>query len=382
MPGKELTLVIDKEQAGIRAALLQNDQVVSFYFQSPANDIGAGELYLGRVSSSRISQAGWFISLGHGKSGFLPHHKSLAHNDLKTGDLRIVQIEKEARNGKVPELTEQIQIIGSGIIYLPFSGYTAVSHKISEDLRNSFRKRVSKWVQPPEGAIVRTLGGQMTVRQLFDEWNKLKRRWQCFEEKARKMREPGLIDRQLTFIGSILNENPAAESWTIYLNTPIERDGLPESVKWVYESAENLFALHDLDKVYHQAMNASVALPSGASLVIDYTEALTAIDVNSGSAALQKDWETQALEMNCQAASEIARQLRLREIGGMIIIDFLHLNDNQDKEQVLRQLEEAVKNDPSVVKLFGYTKLGLVEMTRKKRRYGLRDRVIESRKKR
>lgn len=375
MRKENYTIVVDKEEEGVRAALLRNGIVLSFYFQSSLRDVRAGDVYLGKVSGSRISQVGWFMDLGNGKSGFLPSNKTRSGKNPKPGEFRIVQVEKEERDGKTSGLTEQVQIIGSGIIYLPLGGYTAVSHKIRER-RGPYRQLISGWCISPEGAIVRTMGARMTASQLKDEFEGLKAQWMKMKSDGGQMSGPGLIRRQLSFIAWILNENHFPSSCTVYTNMPIEKTGLPDQTFIVHQSEEDLFAYHDLDGIFEASSCASVPLMSGASLVIDYAEALTAIDVNSGSMIFRQGWEDTALKINNMAAREIARQLRLREIGGMIVIDFLHLNDDLSRTKVLAYLEDAVKDDPATVKIFGYTRLGLVELTRKRRRYGLKDRVM------
>ncbi|RYM06843.1 ribonuclease [Sporolactobacillus sp. THM7-7] len=377
---EHLTIVMDRENDGFRAALLRGDDVIAFYFQPAPEEARAGDLYLGKVSGSRIAEVGWFLDLGDGKNGFLPRQKTLA-SSLEDGDCRVVQVEKEAREGKTAELTEHVQIIGRGVIYLPLSGYTAVSHRMNGDSREKWRKRVSEWCRPPEGAIVRTAAAQMPVSLISHEFHALKKRWLHLSAQAAGMGRPGLIDRQLTFVAEILNENHFPSFYTLITNLPFETNKLPAGVRLVHVSARNLFEEYRLNGTYSEAMKRRIVLPSGISLVFDYAEALTVIDVNSGSMSFQGDREAAACRMNCLAADEIGRQIRLREIGGMVVIDFIHLKSEKDKKAVVDRLRESVRNDPATVKIFGYTKLGLVELTRKRRRHGLRDRVVERRKK-
>ncbi|MDD9147689.1 MULTISPECIES: ribonuclease E/G [unclassified Sporolactobacillus] len=377
MREESYTIVVDKEEKGVRAAFLKNNDVLSFYFRPFSRQVGAGDICLGKVTGDRLRQVGWFMDLGHGRSGFLPANKIVSRRQPEPGEFRIVQIEKEESAGKTAGLTEQIQIIGKGIIYLPFGRYIAVSHKISEH-RDLFRERASEWCVSPEGAIVRTMGARMDVGRLHNEFQKLKARWRKISEDGGRMNRPGLIRRQLSFIAWILNENHFPASCTVYTNLLLDDTGLPDHVSVNYQpDGNNLFARHNLNGVFEASLRPLVPLHGGASLIIDYTEALTAIDVNSGSAPFRQGWKATALDINRSAAREIARQLRLREIGGMIVVDFLHLNDSSSREKVLEYLKAAVRDDPATVKIFGYTKLGLVELTRKRRRYGLMDRVIE-----
>lgn len=373
----KLSVVVDKEKSGLRAAVLNGGVVQSFYFSS--ENICAGDFYLGKVRKSHLGEMGWFLDLGCGKRGFLPHDKTLSEAPVP-GDLRLVQIEKEERDGKSAQLTEKVQVVSRGVIYLPSGSYVAVSHQIEEPEREVLRKRAMDWCIAPEGAIIRTFAARMNTEQIAAEFENGRFQWERIKKEAESMDHPGVIFRPFSFIESILNENHNPSGCTIYSNINLGEAFLSGGVEIVYQYQADLFALHELNGAYTSAMQPDVLLPGGAALVIDYAEALTAIDVNSGSAPTGTNWNETALEINLHAAREIARQLRLREIGGMIVIDFLRLSDPLYEQEVLNALMDAVSDDPATIKLFGYTKMGLVELTRKRRRAGLKDRVLARRK--
>lgn len=376
MTGHDWTIVIDRTDEGTRAALLRDREVLSFYFRPTGKHMVSGDLYLGKVRDTRLRQIGWFLDFGEDGSGFLPRQKSLTSTEPDEGAHRIVQIEKEARVGKAAEATEYVQMIGRHIIYLPFGNYTAVSRKIKDETRDALRQLAADWCIPPEGAIVRTSAVSRTSAQLLEEFTALRARWRRICTLAARC-APGLIDRPFSFVGQIINEYPVPPSYTVITNEPDNEENLPSGARVIRKSENDLFSLYKLDESYREALRPLVVLPSGASLVIDYTEALTAIDVNSGPSAFIHDREATARRINEEAADEIGRQLRLREIGGIIVIDFLDLSDERDQRAILARLRSAVADDPATVTIFGYTPLGLVEMTRKRRRYGLRDRALD-----
>ncbi|MFT8318297.1 MAG: ribonuclease E/G [Sporolactobacillus sp.] len=370
----QFSLIIDcKKEETVRAALLQNGEVLSFYLLPAADDLRLGDLYLAEVSNERLKSVGWFLKLGGGLVGFLPRNKALDSRKMSPGTRHLVQIEKEAYGHKKAQLTEYIQISGRGLIYLPRSNYVAVSREIDQSRREFFKKKLAAWCSASEGVIVRTQAQTLDAKSLQDELQNQRAHWQRLLHEAGDKDVPRFIERPLSFIASILNENHCPASCTIRSNGPLDLEDLPREASASMASDSDLFEQEGIEPLYQSALHSVVPLPIGGSLVINYAEALTAIDVNSGSLRFEADWEEQALRINAAAARMAARQLRLREIGGMVVIDFLRLNLAQDRDKVLQILRECLMKDTATVKLFGYSAMGLVELTRKKRRYGLQD---------
>ncbi|MCO7127953.1 ribonuclease E/G [Sporolactobacillus shoreicorticis] len=378
MSEKTVTVVLEKENNGIRAAFLENGIVVSFYFQSNANDVRVGDLFIGRVLNNRFSQVGWFIDLGDGQSGFLPHHKQRPDHTVKPGDRILIQVDKEERDGKVPELTEQVQIKGKRLIFLPFSPYVAVSRRLPEYLRERLKNIVSDWCATGEGAIIRTQASEQNVAAIQKEFNSLKEKARVILRAAEHVSSEKRILRQYSFAAALLNENHFPPKSTVIANFLIDQDELPPNTTFMYKEHQDLFRYFNLESAYKAALRPYVPFESGASLMIEYTEALTAIDVNSGSMAIRSNWEETALHINLAAAKEIARQLRLRQIGGMVVVDFLRMEKDENRQQLLHKLECLTKNDPNAVHVFGFTRLGLVELVRKRQRCGVCDRFMKT----
>lgn len=378
---EKVTLVMEREADGVRAALMENQKVVSFYFESDSRDIRVGDLYLGKVLGNRLSQVGWFMDLGNGRSGFLPSHKYVSDCAPQAGELRLVQVDKEARDHKEAELTEHVQITGKSIIFLPKSAYVAVSKRIAEGRGERLKTKVSGWCSAGEGAIIRTYAEDQDVDALYEEFSRLKKIWNSIRQQAECETSPKRILRPFSFISAILNENHFPSTCSIVANFDLNEDELPEHTDIRIKNNENPFIALHLEPIYQAALHPFVPLESGASLAIEYTETLTAIDVNSGSMLFQNNCEATAYKINCIAAREIARQLRLRQIGGMIVIDFLRMEEESDRNRLLLELENSTKTDPSAVHVYGYSHLGLLEITRKRQRYGLRDRAVDRLKK-
>lgn len=377
MSGENVSIVIDKEKTGgIRAAFLEDGFVRSFYFLDSSSEPRTGDILFGKVKNSRVRGMGWFLDLGGGMSGFLPRGKLISKTDPEKDEYRIVQVEKEATADKPAGLTEQIQLAGEGMIYLPSGNYIAVSRRIAAERRRYLEKLAASWRCPPEGVIMRTRAQRTDPERLAEEFIGLRNEWQAIAGSVRQMKRPDLVRRRFSLAASIINENHGPFSCTIYSNVPLDSNGLPSSAKIIYETEDNLFAGHCLEVAYRDAQRRCVPLGSGASLIIDYTAALTAVDVNSGSRSVKTNWETVALSTNLEAAEEIARQIRLRGIGGMIVIDFLRMNRSEDRVRILDRLKRAVARDPATIKILGYSRMGLVELTRKRKHKGLRERQM------
>jgi ribonuclease G len=378
MSDEHVTLVLEKETGGIRAALLENERVISFYFQADSSEVRIGDIFLGRVSENRLSQVGWFIDLGNGRNGFLPNHKSRADRALQIGEQVIVQVDKEERDGKAAELTGQIQMKGKGLIYLPLNSFVTASRRIPGEHRDRLKNKLAEWCAAGEGAIIRTQAEKRDLDELYLELCQLREKWQSVIKTAKDAASPALIFRQFSFASALLNENHFPTSCVVEANFPINEEQLPDGVRLLYQPGMQLFLKKNIEHDYKAALQSSVPLKSGGSLKIDYTETLTTIDVNSGSMIFQGDREAIVFQINAVAAKEIAKQLRLRQIGGMIVVDFLRMEDEKNRHRLLQQLERDTKSDPNAVHVYGFTRLGLVELTRKRQRGGLRDRVVRT----
>ncbi|MCL1630507.1 ribonuclease E/G [Sporolactobacillus sp. CPB3-1] len=367
----QTTLVLEQEADGIRAAFLENGTVVSFYFQPNSDDARVGDIYIGRVLKNRFEQIGCFIDLGGGRSGFLPHSKC-GNRPPVAGERLLVQVTKERREAKVPELTDQVQIKGRLLIYLPLNHYVTVSRRISSDQCERLKKTVMEWCTSGDGAIVRTQAEGCSYNSLHEEFDVLRKKWLSILSHSDNHQGKTRIFRQFSFAMALLNENRFPSNCTVIANFPVRKEDLPPNTEFIYQPEEELFLKRKIEMEYKNALKPFVPITDGASLMIEYTDALTAIDVNSGSAAFARDREHTALEINCHAAREIAKQLRLRQIGGLIVIDFLRMEKEQSRTRLLQELKRAVSPDPCSVRVYGFTRIGLVELTRTRVRSGLR----------
>ncbi|WEG14057.1 ribonuclease E/G [Pullulanibacillus sp. KACC 23026] len=363
-------LVLDTKGDRKRAAILNNQVVVAFFEwegSNPQND----EIYLTKVERLMPSLDGVFVSLSPDTKGFLSRHEwpeteAALFKNLKRGMLLLLQVKREAAGMKQTFMTRNIQIKGRSLIYLPFGHYVAASHRLKESDRDRLRNHPPFSLKGTEGVIFRSIAGEKTDEELFCEWEALRTKWRSVIEEASQKQSPvRLVDGDCLSaqLSLKLPSQWDCEWWTNeesdfrYLSAQGERVHL--------ETAKPLFQSFSLEKEWEAAKREKVYLKSGVSIVIQQTEALTAIDVNSGSYKGKSTKEETAFWCNLEAVSEIARQLALRQIGGIIMIDLIKMEQESHREEVLNRFKEALKEDIVTTHVSGYTSLGLIEMTRK-----------------
>ncbi|MFT8363479.1 MAG: ribonuclease E/G [Sporolactobacillus sp.] len=374
MCAQKWQLMLDAKRHQLRrAALLRDGEVLQFFVQSADSLFEIGDLFYAQVTEERLSAAGWFLDLGNGSSGFLPQAQAKSPETVTKGSLHLVQVTRLPGNGKCVQVTEHLQIVGRAMVYLPSMHRLAVSHALNGSVQTDLRRLAAVWCADNEGIIIRTQAGTMNEQQLHKEWLLLRAKWQELFQRMQTMQRPGLLNRSLSFASTILNDHHWPESCTIHCGYPLEAADWLAGYEVIREESGAVFEQYGLESSYQQATNRRILLKSGASLVIDNGETLTAIDVNSGAQHLQGDWDKHAIQTNCEAAGEIAKQIRQRGIGGMIVIDFLRLKDTADQLEVAQCLARELASRLLTVDCFGFTAMGLFELSRKRQHYSLHD---------
>src|SRR5437762_7067685 len=306
-------------------------------------------------------------------------------DELKRGEARIVQIIKEPIGTKGPRVTAQISLAGRFLVYMPFASKVGVSRKIeNREQRAKLREMVSKLVPKDPGAggwIIRTVAEDLTeqsckreIEHLYGSWTKIKR-------KSGSVRAPALLQRETSLtrgitrdlfsdkVDSLLVDSKVLHTEVVQYLKQIDPD-LLDRVK-LYQAETALFDEYDIEAEIRSLFKPRVELPTGGYLIIQPTEALTSIDVNTGRYTGKKDPESTILKTNVEAAREVARQLRLRDIGGIIVVDFIDMETRSNRDKVLQELRAHLGRDRSRTKAFAVSELGLIEMTRQRVRPSL-----------
>ncbi|MGO9107862.1 MAG: Rne/Rng family ribonuclease [Thermoguttaceae bacterium] len=312
------------------------------------------------------------------RTGGRPRFKPPIQEILRRGDEILVQVIKEGIGTKGPTLSTYISIPGRYLVLMPALGRIGVSRKIEdEDVRRRLRDIMLE-LNPPKGVgfIVRTAGADRSKRELSRDLAYLLRLWKVIVRRIKKMPAPVDIYQESDMIIRTIRDIFTAEVDTIYIDEKAAYERAREFLQLVmpryvnrlqlYEGKEPLFFKHRLDHEIAKIHARTVPLKSGGSIVIDQTEALVAIDVNSGNFRAEGDAEETAYQMNIHAAKEIARQLRLRDLGGVIVNDFIDMRKEKHRRAVERGLRDAMKRDRARTKILRTSPFGLIEMTRQR----------------
>lgn len=321
------------------------------------------------------------------RPGVRPRVKPPIQDILRRGDEVLVQVIKEGIGTKGPTLSTYISIPGRYLVLMPALGRVGVSRKIEDDDVRRKLRDIMLELNPPKGLgfIVRTAGSDRTKKELSRDLAYLLRLWKVIVRRVRKLPAPVSIYEESDMIIRTIRDIFTAEVDTIYIDEKNSHDRAKEFLQMVmpryvhrlqlYEGREPLFHRYGLDDEIAKIHCRSVPLPSGGSIVIDQTEALVAIDVNSGNFRTDDSAEETAYQVNLAAAREIARQLRLRDLGGVIVNDFIDMRKERHRRGVERALRDAVRRDRARTKILRTSPFGLIEMTRQRIRPSLRRSV-------
>nr|WP_275581941.1 Rne/Rng family ribonuclease [Brevibacillus fulvus] len=383
-----------------RAAVLEEERLAEFYMETGESQEKMGNIYLGRVVDVLPSMQAAFIDIGQEKNAFLYIDDALPHNWqegkrdkpkpnirelVHSGQQLLVQVNKEATGTKAPRVTTQLGIPGRTIVYMPNSDQqVSVSRKIkSERERQRLQQTTAALLQASEGAIVRTLAEGLDAEQIAHEWMYLRAAWQEALEKSRNNKIPALVYQDTDLLNRIIRDLFADDVSELWID---QHEAYKQAKKMVaalyphlqnrvrfYQGRQSLFDHYQVEAEIDKALRRQVWLKSGGYLIIDFTEAMTVIDVNTGkyTGKSAQQLEETVTKTNLEAAKEIARQLRLRDIGGIIIIDFIDMKQPSNRERVLQTLQAEMEKDRTTSYVVGMTQLGLVEMTRKKSRQSI-----------
>lgn len=389
----EKRILVDVNPYRTRVLLLENGIPVEFYIERRAKAGLVGNIYKGKVQNVLPGMFAAFVNINEEKNAFLyagdikPDSSmldgeqieskltpSMICNIIRTGQDIMVQIVKEPMGTKGARASTQISIPGRTVVFLPTVDFIGISKRISsESERKRLKQIVSDILPEGTGVIVRTAAEgldeeiiRQDLRSLIEEWRQINRRFADGRSPCLIHKEDSLIFRTMRdlFTGNVIklivNDKQHYELIRSLVD-PSQRSKIE-----YYDGEEDMFSRYGVEQEIDAALSRRVWLKSGAYIVIDQTEALTSIDVNTGKYVGNVSLNRTIVETNKEAAFEIARQLRLRDIGGIVIIDFIDMEDEHDKNEVISTLSEALRCDSTKSVVLGMTQLGLVEVTRKK----------------
>ncbi|MEY4230130.1 MAG: hypothetical protein RLZZ362_979, partial [Actinomycetota bacterium] len=383
-----------------QVAVLEGRNLIEHYVSRPADDVTQihGNIYLGKVQNVLPGMEAAFVDIATPKNAVLYRGDVQYDSEdieekssnlrieqmLRAKQLIICQVTKNPIGAKGARLTQEVSLPGRFVVLIPNSKTYGISKRLPDDVRKRLRNILDR-VKPAEhGLIVRTAAENATEHELRADMTRLLDQWNAIEAKAKKANGPTLLYREPELAVRVIREEFNAE----YRGVVIDDQRLYDDVK-DYVTAFNpeladrielhdadvdglpLFERHHIHEQLHKALDRKVWLPSGGSLIIEHTEALTVIDVNTGKNVGTTNLEETVFRNNLEAADEVAKQLRLRDIGGIVVIDFIDMEIRDNRRKVVEAFRNALARDKTRTQVFDISELGLVEMTRKRIGEGL-----------
>lgn len=340
-----------------------------------------GAIYVGRVVSVVSATQSAFVDIGTGKNAIL--HVEKDDRTVRPGALLTVQIQREPPSpDKGPRVTREIQLPGRLCVLLSGKSSVGISQKVTDEAQRARLNAAAKAACPQGmGIIVRTQAQEATDEALAAEMDELVEQWRSISVKAQGMMRPGCVQESADAMDTLLRDLLTPDVTRVVCDDETIAQCMAQAVPQIADKVEHyagrmpVLDAMQLETRLQKALTRKVLLKSGASVVIDHCEAMTVIDVNSGKSVTHGDAEQTALCVNLEAAREIARQLRLRDIGGIIVVDFIDMASEAHRETLLEAFRTAVSRDRSHVYIGGLSALGLCEMTRSTLRQELRESV-------
>jgi ribonuclease G len=425
-------ILISATQQESWVALMEEGRLVELMLDRADQGRLVGDLYLGKVEAVLPGIQAAFVDIGTEKAGFL-HASDLVEDEddddddepeggngsggvngngkesggggggrggrgrrakssyppiqdqLKKGDTLIVQVTKEPISTKGPRLTAQVSLPGRFLVYMPFSTHIGVSRKIDQrDERARLRTMAREVVPAGEaGVIIRTVGEELTREKFEGEFNRLHSAWKKIKRRADSSKAPAKIHGEARLISGVIRDLFSDKFDALIVDNPQVYSEIVQYVKGVDPDLQDrvkldqdpvpLFDRFGIEEEIREAFQRRVNLPSGGYVIVEPTEALVSIDVNTGrfTGKGRKDPEETILRTNLDAAHEIARQLRLRDVGGIIVVDFIDMESQENRDKVLQELRTQLGRDRARTRAYAVSELGLIEMTRQRVRPSL-----------
>jgi ribonuclease E len=397
----ERVMVVRQQGARTQIAVLEDGIVVEHYINQSSSGSLVGNVYLGRVQNVLPGMEAAFVDIGKGRNAVLyagevnwdaaglDGQPKKIETALKSGDPVLVQVTKDPVGQKGARLTSQISLPGRFLVYVPNNPMTGISRKLPDRERSRLKTILKAVVPEDAGVIVRTASEGASEEELGRDVARLAAQWTDIEAKSKTASPPTMLygepDISIKVVRDIFNEDvkklivSGADAWeTVEQYVSYVAPDLADRLE-KYVGTTDVFTEYRIDEQIAKALDRKVYLPSGGSLVIDRTEAMTVVDVNTGKFIGQGgNLEQTVTKNNMEAAEEIVRQLRLRDIGGIIVIDFIDMVLESNRDQVIRRLIECLGRDRTKHQVAEVTSLGLVQMTRKRIGAGLLEVFSES----
>ena len=381
-------MLVSSDKNETRVAILESKQVIQLYFDRKKSKSLVGNIYLGRIENVLSSLDAAFVDIGEEKNAFLyinevtydielEEKKEITRkiqHILKPNQTILVQVTKDPMKGKGARLTTFISLPGRYLVLAPFNEGMGVSRKIEVKSREELKAAIEE-IKPRDcGLIARTAAKEVSKAKLKKELKQLLKTWSYIRKKSAVLREPMLIHQEYSIVIRLMRDIFSEDFDSIYVDKKNTKKEIARYLKSVGVNYNNIILHHgdnelfeefNVNTVIDSALERKVWLKSGGFIVIDHGEALTSIDVNTGKFTSGKSSSQTILKTNLEAAEVITSQLRLRDIGGIIVIDFIDMSSEEDRQRVFSRFRQLLDKDKTKTEALAFSKLGLLEMTRK-----------------
>ncbi len=415
-------IIINSSSNQTRVAITEDGNLVDFFVDYPENRRMVGDIYLGRVARVLPGIRAAFIDIGMKHDAFLhfsdigdrtkqfqdmlgdedsdvddvDDEESKANRGngnatntaepvitkLRKGEEILVQITKEPVNNKGVRVTSSVSLPGRFCVLLPFDNKIGISKKISDYKERRRLRSIARGILPPNyGLIIRTVAKDQSEDAVKDDLNNLVKTWKTIESTAKNEEPPSIVHQDLSTTDSVIRDLLTPDISKVFVDSKKLYKQIKNYVEFVqpalmekielYKSSSSIFDEFKIEEQIKTLMGRKVSLPSGGYLIIEHTEAMVVIDVNSGRYAKSKEQELNSLKTDLEASREIARQLRLRDIGGIIVIDFIDLEEEKNRKKIYDELKKEFRRDRSKVSLLPMSDFGLVQITRQRIRQNI-----------
>ncbi|MEF9990784.1 MAG: Rne/Rng family ribonuclease [Romboutsia sp.] len=366
-------IIIESLISSQKTAIIENEKLIELLIENNAKNTIVSNIYRGIVKKVLPGIDACFIDIGFEKLAYLQLKKN---HEIKAGQDILVQVNKEEIGTKGAKLNTEISLAGRYLVYIPSNNRATMSNKITDEKERFRLKKISKAINKEElGLIIRTEAQGCSIEELKEDIEELKAKYELIIKEYKMGIGPKLLYKELDIAMKYVKDNINEDVEKIITNDERKYEELKDILKKVnkdylnkliLENDKDIFDLYKVSSQIEKSLNKKVWLKSGGYLIIEKTEALTVIDVNTGKFTGNIRLDETVHKTNLEASVEIARQLRLRDIGGIIIIDFIDMHKKQYKENILKTLEEELKKEKRTTEVLGMTKLGLVEVTRRR----------------
>ncbi len=398
-------IIINCATSETRIAILEDGRLVELFIERPENERMVGDIYIGRVVNVVKGMDAAFVDIGLQQDAFLhfsdvgetiraydsvievrrrtkERRRSYTGPTIREGQELLVQVTKEPIGSKGARVTTELSLPGRFLVLVPDDPMIGVSRKIANVRERNRLKKVAKRICPEGfGLIVRTVAEGKSEEVLRADLDSLLASWEKLNQKARRMTPPALVHKDVGMASSVIRDLFTSDINSLVIDSKklykeivaYLKDVAPTLVNRVqlYTKSEPVFDAYNIEAEIEKSIARKVWLKSGGYIIVDHTEAMVVIDVNSGKYLGKRDHEQNILKINLEAAKEIARQLRLRDLGGLIVIDFIDMTDQKHRQRLYQEFLQELKKDRAQVNVAPISEFGLVEMTRERIRPSL-----------